>query len=51
MAKKEKEKKLNAKQKAYAKKEEENGKRVVAWIIGAFIVLALFYLLFVASNF
>ncbi|MCR4604064.1 MAG: hypothetical protein K5683_11120 [Prevotella sp.] len=46
-----KEKKLNAKQQAYAKKEEDKGKKVVAWIIGAFIVLAIFYLIFVASNF
>lgn len=51
MAKKEKEKKLNAKQKAYAKKEEEKGKKVVAWIIGAFIILAMFYLIFIAANF
>ena len=50
MAQKEKAKKLNAKQKAYEKKQEEN-KKVVMWIIGAFIVLAVFYLIFVASNF
>ena len=30
---------------------KENGKKVVMWIIGAFIVLAVFYLIFVASNF
>ena len=51
MAKKEKEKKLNAKQQAYAKKQEDNGKKVVAWIIGSFIILAVFYLIFIASNF
>ena len=51
MAKKEKEKKMNAKQKAYVKKQEESGKKVVMWIIGAFIVLAVFYLIFIASNF
>ena len=51
MAKKEKEKKLNAKQKAYEKKQEEKGKKVVAWIIGCFIILAVFYLIFIASNF
>ena len=51
MAKKEKEKKLNAKPRAYEKKQEENGKKVVAWIIGAFIILAVFYLIFIASNF
>ena len=50
MAKKD-EKHLSAKQKAYEKKQEENGKKVVMWIIGAFIVLAVFYLIFVASNF
>ena len=51
MAKKEKEKKMNARQKAYVKKQEESGKKVVAWIIGCFVVMALFYLIFVASNF
>lgn len=51
MAKKEKEKKLNAKQVAYAKKEEEKGKKVVAWIIGAFIIVAVLYLIFIAANF
>ena len=51
MAKKEKEKKMNAKQQAYAKKQEEKGKKVVVWIIGAFIALAAFYLIFVATNF
>lgn len=51
MAKKEKEKKLNAKQLAYEKKQEEKGKKVVGWIIGCFILLAVFYLIFIASNF
>jgi len=51
MAKKEKVKKLNAKQRAYEKKQEDKGKKVVAWIIGCFIALAIGYLLFVASNF
>jgi hypothetical protein len=50
MAKKEKEKKLNSKQKAYAKKEEEKGKKVVAWIIGCFIALAAFYMIYIAFN-
>ena len=36
---------------AECKAQEENGKKVVMWIIGAFIVLAVFYLIFVASNF
>ena len=51
MAQKEKAKKLNAKQKAYEKKQEENGKKVVMWIIGAFIVLAVFYLIGLYSHF
>ena len=50
MAKKEKEKKMNAKQQAYAKKQEEKGKKVVAWIIGCFIALASFYMAFIAYT-
>lgn len=50
MAKKEKEKKLNAKQKAYAKKQEESGKKVVAWIIGCFVALAVFYVIYLAYT-
>jgi hypothetical protein len=50
MAKKEKEKKLNAKQQAYAKKEEEKGKKVVAWIIGCFIAMAVFYVAYLAIT-
>jgi hypothetical protein len=50
MAKKEKEKKLNAKQRAYEKKQEEKGKKVVAWIIGCFIALAIFYVAFLAAT-
>ena len=49
MAKKEK-KKLNAKQQAYEKKQEEKGKKVVAWIIGCFIALAVFYVAFLAYT-
>lgn len=45
-----KEKKMNAKQQAYAKKQEEKGKKVVAWIIGCFIVLAAFYMAFIAYT-
>ena len=50
MAKKEKEKKLNAKQKAYEKKQEDKGKKVVAWIIGCFIALGLFYVAWLAYT-
>lgn len=45
-----KEKKMNAKQQAYAKKQEEKGKKVVAWIIGCFIALAAFYMAFIAYT-
>ena len=38
-------KKSNAKRDAYAKKQEEQGKKVVAWIFGALIVLAIVYLI------
>ena len=37
-------KKSNAKREAYAKKQEEQGKKVVAWIFGALIVLAIIYM-------
>ena len=36
-------KKVNAKREAYAKKEEEKGKKVVMWIIGLLIVLGIFF--------
>ena len=38
-------KKVNAKKEAYAKKQEEQGKRVVEWIFGGLIVLAIIYLI------
>ncbi len=38
-------KKVNAKKEAYAKKQEEQGKKVVMWIFGALIVLAIIYLI------
>ena len=50
MAKKQKEKKLNAKQTAYVKKQEESGKKVVAWIFGGLIVLAIFYIAFLGAT-
>ena len=46
MAKKEKEKKLNAKQKAYAKKQEEGGKKVVNWIFICLIFLAILFVVY-----
>ena len=50
MAKKEKQKKMNAKQQAFEKKQEEKGKKVVMWIIGCFIALAIFYVAFLAYT-
>ena len=38
-------KKVNAKKEAWEKKQEEKGKKVVAWIFGGLIVLAIIYLL------
>ncbi|MBR2234159.1 MAG: hypothetical protein IKI19_08850 [Prevotella sp.] len=46
-----KEKKLNAKQAAYVKKQEEKGNKVVAWIIGCLIAVAALYMIFVATTF
>ena len=42
-------KKVNAKKEAYAKKQEEQGKKVVMWIFGGLIVLAIIYLLWTFS--
>ncbi|MBR1448998.1 MAG: hypothetical protein IJ588_09700 [Prevotella sp.] len=50
MAKKEKEKKLNAKQKAYAEKEEQKGRNVVNWIFGVLILLGVLYLVYSIYN-
>ncbi len=38
-------KKNNAKREAYAKKQEEEGKKVVTWIFVGLIVLAVIYLI------
>ena len=38
-----KEPKMNAKQKAYAQKQEKEGRKVVNWIFGCLILLALIY--------
>ncbi len=42
-------KKGNAKREAYSKKQEEQGKKVVAWIFGGLIVLAVIYLVWTFS--
>ncbi|MBR0049698.1 MAG: hypothetical protein IJP74_10335 [Prevotella sp.] len=38
-----KESKLNAKQKAYAKKQEKEGANIVMWIIGLLVLLGIAY--------
>ena len=38
-------KKVNAKREAYAKTQEEQGKKVVTWIFGGLIILAIIYLI------
>ena len=42
-------KKANAKREAYAKKQEEQGKKVVTWIFGGLIILAVIYLIWTFS--
>jgi hypothetical protein len=42
-------KKVNAKKEAYAKKQEEQGKKVVMWIFGGLIVLAIIYMIWTLS--
>ena len=42
-------KKVNAKKEAWEKKQEEKGKKVVAWIFGGLIVLAIIYLIWTFS--
>lgn len=42
-------KKNNAKREAYAKKQEEQGKKVVTWIFGGLIVLAVIYLIWTVT--
>ncbi len=45
MAKKNQEEKhLNAKQKAYEQKQAKQGEKIVKWIIGVLILLAIFYI-------
>ena len=43
-------KKNNAKRKAYAKKQEESGKKVVMWIIGSLIVLGIIFMIWTFMN-
>ncbi|MBQ7419167.1 MAG: hypothetical protein IJV17_00335 [Prevotella sp.] len=42
-------KKGQAKREAYAKKQEEKGKKVVGWIFGGLILLAIIYLIWTFS--
>jgi hypothetical protein len=42
-------KKVNANRDAYAKKKEEQGKKVVTWIFAGLIVLAVIYLVWTFS--
>ncbi len=42
-------KKTNVKREAYAKKQEEQGKKVVTWIFAGLIVLAIIYLIWTIS--
>jgi len=41
--------KNNAKREAYAKKQEEQGRKVIGWIFGGLIVLAVIYLIWTFS--
>ena len=43
-------KKNNAKREAYAKKQEEQGKKVVTWIFGGLIFLAVIYLIWTITK-
>lgn len=42
-------KKLNAKRAAYQKKQEEQGKRVIRWIAGILLLLAVLYFVWTLS--
>ena len=42
-------KKVNAKKEAWQKKQEEKGKKVVGWIFGILILLAIIYLIWTFS--
>ena len=42
-------KKVNAKKEAWQKKQEEKGKKIVGWIFGVLILLAIIYLIWAFS--
>ena len=42
-------KKVNAKKEAWQKKQEEKGKKIVGWIFGVLILLAIIYLIWTFS--
>jgi hypothetical protein len=42
-------KKTNVKREAYAKKQEEQGRKVVMWIFGILIALAIVYMIWTFS--
>ena len=44
-------KKVIKKREAYAKKQEEQGKKVVTWIFAGLIILALIYLFWIFRTF
>lgn len=41
--------KNSAKREAYAKKQEEKGKKIIGWIFGGLIILAVIYLIWTFS--
>ena len=41
--------KNNAKREAYAKKQEEQGKKVITWIFAGLVILAVVYLIWTFS--
>lgn len=45
-----KEKHLNAKQRAYEKKQEEQGRKVVNWIFAILVLMAVLYLIFTVTS-
>lgn len=42
-------KKVDAKREAYAKKQEQQGKNIVMWIIGGLIALAVAYVVWIGT--
>ena len=43
-------KKKNPKREAYKKKQEEQGRKVINWIFGVLVALAVIYLIFTMVN-